>query len=167
MKIKPLFLLPGAIALMLSAVPLISAFTPAAMADPGMGGGPGAGMYGKGRGMHGGKGFNRLNLTDAQKAQMQKIREETRQQVEAVLTEQQKEQLRQAKQNRQNQQNRQNRQNQRWSQLNLTADQQARMKAIHEEAQRKMEAVLTEQQKQQLQQMRQQKQQRLQSQPAQ
>ncbi|MDX2100244.1 MAG: Spy/CpxP family protein refolding chaperone [Leptolyngbyaceae cyanobacterium bins.59] len=135
MKIKNLFLLPGTLALLLAATPIIPAFTDVALAGPGKMGGRGERIY------------QQLNLTDAQKTQMQQIRESAKQQMDAVLTSEQKAQLQQARQNRQR------------PNLNLTEEQKARMKAIGEETRSKMDAVLTDQQRQQLQTLKQQRQQ--------
>ncbi|MBD1892214.1 MULTISPECIES: Spy/CpxP family protein refolding chaperone [unclassified Coleofasciculus] len=130
MKMKPLFFLPGAIALMLAASPMIPAFTNVAFAGPGRGG---AGMK-----------YDQLNLTDAQKAQMQQIKESTRQQMDAIFTAEQKEQMRLAKEQRQR------------PNLNLTEDQKTRLQAVRQSSKSQMEAVLTAEQKQQLEQLRQQ-----------
>ncbi|MEM7580938.1 MAG: P pilus assembly/Cpx signaling pathway, periplasmic inhibitor/zinc-resistance associated protein, partial [Cyanobacteria bacterium P01_A01_bin.80] len=46
--------------------------------------------------------FRSLNLTDAQKAELKKIRESKKAQFEAILTDEQKAQLQEMKQNRQN-----------------------------------------------------------------
>ncbi|MBU7583590.1 MAG: P pilus assembly/Cpx signaling pathway, periplasmic inhibitor/zinc-resistance associated protein [Nostoc sp. TH1S01] len=52
-------------------------------------------------GRRGGKDFADLNLTEAQKAQIRQIRESSKQQIEAVLTPEQKTKLQQLHQNRQ------------------------------------------------------------------
>lgn len=88
--------------------------------------------------------FAQLNLTDAQKAQIQKIHESKRQQMDAILTSAQKEQLRVARAQGQR------------ANLNLTEDQKAKMKAVHTAAKSEMEAVLTAEQKQKLQELKQQ-----------
>lgn len=139
MKIKASFLLPGVVALMLAASPVISSFTNMAVAAPGHAGG---------RGM----GFKELNLTDAQKAQMKQIHDSTRQQIDAILTSDQKEQMRLAKQQRQR------------PNLNLSADQKAKIKQIRQNAKSQMDALLTAEQKQKLQELRQQARQRHQQQ---
>lgn len=135
MKMKALFLLPGAIALMLAASPMIPSFTSPAVAGPG---------YIGGRGMK----FDQLNLTDAQKAQIEKIHQSTRQQMDAVFTPEQKEQMRVAKEQRQR------------PNLNLSEDQKAKIRTIRENAKTQMDAVLTAEQKQKLQELRQQRRQR-------
>lgn len=88
---------------------------------------------------------NRLGLTDAQRSQIEQIRSASRQQMDAVLTSEQKEQLRLARQQRQK------------PNLNLSEQQKARIAAIRQDTKNKMDAVLTAQQKQQLQQLHQQR----------
>jgi Spy/CpxP family protein refolding chaperone len=100
---------------------------------------------------------DKLNLSDAQKQQMQQLRQETRAQIEAVLTPEQKAQLQTLKEQGQNQ--RQRRRDV-LSSLNLTPEQQERIRAIRQEAKQKMDAILTPEQKQQLEQRRQMWQQR-------
>jgi len=91
-----------------------------------------------------GRKFDQLNLTNAQKTQLQQIKASTRQQMDAVFTAEQKQQLQAARQQRQK------------PNLNLTDDQKARLKSIRESAKTQMDAVLTASQKQQLEQLRQQ-----------
>jgi protein CpxP len=141
MKMKALFFLPVTVALLLTAVPMIPSLNEAAFAGPGHTGG---------RGMK----FDQLNLTDAQKAEMQRIQASTRQQMDQILTSEQKEQLRVAKEQRQR------------PNLNLTEEQKTRMKEVQQSSKSQMEAVLTDTQKQQLEQLRQQWQQRRQQRQA-
>ena len=102
-----------------------------------------------------GRKFEQLNLTDAQKAQIQQIKQSTRQQMDAILTPQQKEQLRVAREQKQR------------PNLNLTEDQKAKMKAIRESSKSQMDAVFTPEQKQKLEELRQQwRQRRQQQQPS-
>jgi Spy/CpxP family protein refolding chaperone len=138
MKMKALFFLPAALALAIGASPVIPSFTNPAVAGPG----------GMGRGMK----FEQLNLTDAQKAQIQQLKESSRQQMDAIFTPAQKEQLRVAREQRQR------------PNLNLTEDQKAKMKAVRESSKSQMEAVLTAEQKQKLQELQQQWRQRRQQQ---
>jgi len=138
MKMKALFFLPAALALAIGATPVIPSFTNPAVAGPG----------GMGRGMK----FEQLNLTDAQKTRLQQIKESSRQQMDAILTTEQKEQLRVAREQRQR------------PNVTLTEDQKAKMKAVRESAKSQMEAVLTAEQKQKLQEMQQQWRQRRQQQ---
>jgi periplasmic protein CpxP/Spy len=92
--------------------------------------------------------FNRLGLTDAQKAQMAEIRRETKAQMEAILTPQQREQLQTARQNRQGKR-------QVWRNLNLTDAQRNQMRQIMQTQKSKMEAILTSEQRQRLEEFRQ------------
>jgi protein CpxP len=122
---KALSFLPGALALMLAASPVIPAFTNPAFADNSPAGGRE-------------KIWDQLNLTDAQKAQMKQIHASERQQMDAILTDAQKAQMQTARQQHQK------------PQLNLTQDQKTKMEAIHKNAESQIEAILTPQQKQQL-----------------
>ncbi|HEY9852852.1 MAG TPA: Spy/CpxP family protein refolding chaperone [Leptolyngbyaceae cyanobacterium] len=100
-------------------------------------------------GRRGGRGFGRIpGLTDAQRTQLDQIRQSTRQQMDAILTAEQKEQMRVAREQRQR------------PNITLTEDQKARMRQVREDAKRRMEAVLTPEQRQQMEQMRQQRMQR-------
>lgn len=150
MKIKLMPLLAGAIALGAVATP----FVVNAQANPSAQ--PLLAQAQQGRQRQGK--WAKLNLTDAQKQQMRQIGEETRTQLQGVLTADQKAKLEAAKQNRQGQ-NRQGQNRQNWRQvmqsLNLTDEQKAKMKEIRQQQKSRMEAILTDQQKQQLQQMRQ------------
>lgn len=129
MKSKVLFWVPGAIALLIAAAPVLPAFTNAAVAGPGRMG-------------ERSEKLEQLNLSEAQKAEMTRIREATRQQLETVFTEEQREQMRVAREQRQR------------PNITLSDTQKAQLKAIYEESRRQMQAVLTEQQQQQLEQMR-------------
>jgi periplasmic protein CpxP/Spy len=133
MKIKAWSFLPGAIALMLVASPIIPVFTNPAIAQP-----PHQGQ-GEGRGP-----FAQLNLTTEQKAKIKEIRESAKQQMDAIFTAEQKEQLRTAREQRQR------------PNLNLTEDQKAKLQAIRQDTESQIEAVLTAEQKQKLQELRQQ-----------
>ncbi len=135
MHMKALSLLTGAIAVVVAATPMMPAFSQSA---------PGAQPPANGRWMKG----NRLNLTDAQKAQMKQIQESARQQMDAVFTPEQKEQMRLARQNRQR------------PNLNLTDAQKAQLKAIQDQIRSQMDAILTPEQKQQMQAQHQQMRQR-------
>lgn len=87
----------------------------------------------------------RIGLTDAQQTQLKQIHEASHQQMDAILSSEQKEQLRLARQQQQK------------PNLNLSEDQKAKINAIRQDAKSKKDAVLTAQQKQQLQQLRQQR----------
>lgn len=109
---------------------------------------------------HHGK-WNKLNLSDTQKAQLKTIHEETRTKIKGVLNSEQQAKLQTMMQERQGQ-NRQAGQQagkggrDRWASLNLTDDQKAQIKAIKEAQKTKMQKVFTPEQQQQIQQMRQQ-----------
>jgi Spy/CpxP family protein refolding chaperone len=116
---------------------------------------------------HHGK-WDKLGLSDQQKAQLEQIRKDTHTQIQAVLTPDQQAQIKTLMQNRQGQnhqagQAHQGRQNL-WASLNLTDAQKAKIKAIRDAQKSSMQAVLTPAQQQQLQQMRQQWQQQHQQQ---
>jgi Spy/CpxP family protein refolding chaperone len=91
-----------------------------------------------------GKKYEQLNLTDAQKAQIQQIKQSTRQQMDAVFTPEQKEQLRVAREQKQR------------PNLTLTDAQKAQLKAIRESSKTQMDAVFTPEQKQKLSELHQQ-----------
>ena len=93
-------------------------------------------------------GQNKLNLTPEQKAKFKAIRDSSKAQMDAILTQPQKDQLAAAQGDR-----KQHRQA--WKSLNLTADQKASMKQIHSSSEQQMAAILTPTQLQQWQQMRQ------------
>lgn len=106
--------------------------------------------------------FKKLNLTPEQKARMKEIRSNTRAQIEAVLTPEQKNKLQAAMAERkaQRQQGQEQRREGRgkkgdiFASLGLTAEQKAKMKEIRESSKQQMEAVLTPEQKAQIKQMR-------------
>lgn len=88
-----------------------------------------------------------LNLTESQKAQMSQMRQETRAQMEAVLTPEQRQQLQTARNSRD-----------RWAplaNLNLSEQQKNQIQEIRQSAKSRMEAILTPQQREQMQQLRQ------------
>ncbi|WP_421656624.1 Spy/CpxP family protein refolding chaperone [Leptothermofonsia sp. ETS-13] len=132
---KKLFLLPGAIALILAATPGLPVFSQAVPPAPA------TRME---------KWGEKLNLTEEQKTQLKQIRASTRAQIEAVLTEEQKTQLQTARQQRQ-------KLGKNFSSLNLTDEQKSKIRAIRQEARKQMNAVLTAEQHQQLQRQREQK----------
>ncbi|MBD2576108.1 P pilus assembly/Cpx signaling pathway, periplasmic inhibitor/zinc-resistance associated protein [Oscillatoria sp. FACHB-1406] len=112
-----------------------------------------------------------LNLTDAQKAQMQQIHQEERSQIEAILTDAQKAQLQSERANRQQGQAGERRQPPQaganggrppspFASLNLTDEQRSQIEAIRRATKEKMDAVLTPEQRQQMEQHRQERQQR-------
>jgi Spy/CpxP family protein refolding chaperone len=137
---KILFLLPGAIAVILAAAPIVAVNAQnSAPTAP-----TGERMQNK----------NRLNLSADQQTRMKAIRETTRTQIDGVLTDAQRTQLQSQKgQGR----------GKGWKSLNLSDDQKARIKTIMEASRRDREAVLTPAQ---LEQMRQFKSQRRANRPA-
>jgi len=125
-------LLPGAIALLLSATPVLVAHAQStAPTAP-----TGQRMQKQ----------NRLNLTSDQKAKLKTIRENTRQQIEGVLTSEQRAKL-QADRGQPGMKRGQD-----LKSLNLTDDQKARIKAIRQASRTQMDSVLTPEQRNQAQQ---------------
>lgn len=146
MKLKPLSLLAGAIALTVTAIPFavqaqMTSSSPLQIAQ----------MPGRGRGMK--AAWERLNLTAVQKAQMQTIRSNTRNQIQAILTPEQKAKLADAKQARQAGQGQRGPKG--WANLNLTEQQKTQMRQIRESSKEQMLAILTPEQRQQMEEMRQ------------
>ncbi|MDH6060160.1 Spy/CpxP family protein refolding chaperone [Chrysosporum bergii ANA360D] len=134
MRLKSLSLLAGAIALTVTTIPFAVQAQIARSSSPQM-----AQMMGGERG--GMKGpWQRLNLTDAQKAQMQTIRSNTRDKIEAVLTPEQKE----AAQNQMKKKV--------WA--DLTEEQKTQIRQIRELSKEQMLQVLTPEQRQQLEETR-------------
>ncbi|MBW4422146.1 MAG: hypothetical protein KME13_23505 [Myxacorys californica WJT36-NPBG1] len=83
---------------------------------------------------------NKLNLTDAQKAQMKQIRESTKSQVRAVLTAEQQAKLDAARQQK-------GKRGEVMKSLNLSDDQKAKIKAIMQASRQQMDALLTAEQR--------------------
>lgn len=127
---KLAFLLPGVIALIVAGAPMLAAHaqTPSTVA-------PKAGQR-----------LNRLNLTDAQKAQLKQIRESTKSKIRAVLTTEQQTQFDAARQAT-------GKRGGIMKSLNLTSDQKAQIKDIMKASREQMKSVLTPEQQAQLQQM--------------
>ncbi len=126
MQLETYFLLPSVIDLNITAVPVIFSFTEFAIvesahideqADE----------------------FKNLNLSDDQKSQIKSIYQSTRQQMDAVLTAEQKAQLEPIVEPEQK------------FDLNLSDDQKSQVKSIHESIHEKIAVVLTAEQKTQLQ----------------
>ncbi|MCY7273594.1 MAG: Spy/CpxP family protein refolding chaperone, partial [Phormidesmis sp. CAN_BIN44] len=88
---------------------------------------------------------NRLNLTDDQKARLKTIRDNTRQQIEGILTPEQRAKL-------QADRGQGMKRGQGWKSLNLTDDQKAKLKAIRQASRTQMDSVLTPEQRSQMQQ---------------
>jgi Spy/CpxP family protein refolding chaperone len=93
--------------------------------------------------------WDKLNLSEEQKQQLRQIHEETRAQMQALLTPEQQEQFNTAMQNRQGSRSGK-------TALNLSEEQKAQMRQIMEAKKSRMQAILTPAQQQQLEQMRQQ-----------
>lgn len=137
MNIKTLLLVPGAIALSLSFLPISPVVAQLENA-------PVVQKQG---------GWNKLNLTDAQKAQMKQMREQTKAQIEQILTPEQKAQLQSLKQSG-------GKMRGGWKSLNLSDAQKQQIRQIRENAKQSMQSILTEEQRNMLQQQRQGMQQR-------
>ncbi|MEH1772349.1 Spy/CpxP family protein refolding chaperone [Nostoc sp.] len=162
MKLKVLSLVAGAIALTLTATsfavhaqtaspsPVLLAQTPQKERGP----------------------WKELNLTDAQKSQIQAIRRDSRTKFEAVLTPEQKAKLEAAKQARQAERQARKAQGQtgqgqrqpgqhhggrkgNFADLNLTEAQKTQMRQIRESEKQQIQAVFTPEQRQKLEQFRQ------------
>ncbi|NJL63970.1 MAG: P pilus assembly/Cpx signaling pathway, periplasmic inhibitor/zinc-resistance associated protein [Methylacidiphilales bacterium] len=95
-----------------------------------------------------------LGLTDAQKSDLARIRNNTRTEIDRILT---PEQRQQRQQRQATSQNRQGRRNGGFKALNLTEDQKANIRRVMQASKSDMEAVLTPEQKQKFEQLRQDK----------
>jgi Spy/CpxP family protein refolding chaperone len=142
MKLKNLSFLAGAVALTISAIPFaaqadISSSSPTIVAQS--------------RKQGGWK--NKLNLTEAQKAQMQQIKESARADMQKILTPEQLQKLEAAKASGEKKRGV-------WRSLNLTDAQKAEMKKIKESKKAQFEAILTDEQKAIMQEMKQMRQNR-------
>ncbi|MBW4622126.1 MAG: hypothetical protein KME17_22580 [Cyanosarcina radialis HA8281-LM2] len=109
-----------------------------------------------------------LNLTPDQQTRIQQIRQNTRTQIENILTAEQKAQLQRERENRGNSPAEGGRKKRGWGfeSLNLTAQQRAQIDAVKQSSKAQIEAVLTPQQRLQLEQRKQQRQQRQQGNPS-
>lgn len=92
--------------------------------------------------------FSQLNLTDAQKSQLEQIRDRTREQIGNILTPAQREVVQSALSNGQTPR-------EAMRSANLSSEQREQIRSIHRASRDQMKNVLTEQQRQQLEQMRQ------------
>ena len=104
--------------------------------------------------------WSQLNLTEQQQQQMRQIREETRTQMQSILTPEQQQKLQAAMQNGQG------RNNQAWREVmaSLTDEQKAKKRELMQQQKSRFEGILSAQQKQQMEQMRQECQQKRQQQ---
>ncbi|WP_042341275.1 Spy/CpxP family protein refolding chaperone [Calothrix sp. PCC 7507] len=150
MKLKTLSIVASAIALTLTATPfLVKAQTGSPSPQPGVE------TPKKPRGERGP--WKNLNLTEAQKTRIQEINRNTRTQIEAVFTDEQKAKLKAAFQARQAQraQGQQRPQGQRpgkeFADLNLSEAQKTQIRQIRESSKQQMQSVLTAEQQQKLQ----------------
>jgi protein CpxP len=91
-------------------------------------------------------GWKKLNLSDAQKQQLKSIRESTKQQVQGILTDDQRAKLAAAKQSGNHKGV--------WKSLNITSEQKQQIRDLRKSAKDQALAVLTPEQRTQLQQMR-------------
>ncbi len=91
--------------------------------------------------------YERLGLTDQQKNQIGEIRQKSRSQIEAILTQEQKEKFKTAMQNRQGMRGA-------IKAMNLTPEQNKQIRQIMQSSREQINAVLTAEQKQQLQELR-------------
>jgi len=96
---------------------------------------------------------NWLNLTPEQQEQMRQIKQSEREQMDNILTAEQKARLEAAKGNRENRR-------QVWESLNLTGQQQAQIQEVRRVSKEQKDAILTPEQRQQMQQHRQSRQER-------
>jgi periplasmic protein CpxP/Spy len=112
---------------------------------------------------------NFLNLTAEQQAQMEQIHQNTRSQIDAILTEEQRAQLQSERENRTPRTGEFRRMPPDgngqmlpppFASLNLTEEQRSQIEAVMRSSREQMDAVLTEEQRQQLEQHRQEHQQR-------
>ena len=90
---------------------------------------------------------NWLNLTPEQQAKMQQIRQAEREQMNSILTAEQRSILETARQNRQNPR-------QVFESLNLTDEQKTRIQQVRRSSREQMDAILTPEQRQLMQQRR-------------
>lgn len=94
------------------------------------------------------RGMSKLNLTDAQKAQMQQLRQETQAQIEQILTAEQRAQMQSLKQSG-------GKMRGGMKDLNLSEAQKQQIRQIRASSQQKMQAILTDEQRALMQQKRQ------------
>lgn len=130
MKNKLFLLLPGAIALFISAAPVLTAHAQSSA--------PTAPRTGQ-------RMQNRLNLTADQKAKIKTLRDTMRQQIQGVLTSEQQAKL-------QAERGQGMKRGQGWKSLGLSDDQKAKIKQIRQNFRSQMEGVLTPDQLRQMQQ---------------
>jgi Spy/CpxP family protein refolding chaperone len=146
MKSKLMPMLIGAIALTLTAAPLV--VHAQSQSDDYETPTYGQGQY-QGRGR-----FAGINLSQNQKDQMARIRQDSQDRIQRILTPAQRQQLQSLRQNRR-QQGTARAQGQRgrgmFSSLNLSDDQRRQLRDVMKDSKSRMEAVLTQQQRDQMQ----------------
>ncbi|KAF3883910.1 MULTISPECIES: Spy/CpxP family protein refolding chaperone [Nostocales] len=140
MKIKHLSLIAGAIALTLTA-------TSWAVNAETLSSSPFVVAQEQPRDMKGKGPWAKLGLTDAQKTQLQEIRRNTREEIDKILTEEQRARLKNAMENRDGKRGG-------WrsvmNSLNLSDEQKTQIREVKRAQRTKMEAILTDEQKAQL-----------------
>jgi periplasmic protein CpxP/Spy len=145
MKRKLMPMLIGAIALTLTAAPLAVHAQDYDYETP---------TYGQGQNQGRGR-FAGINLSQNQRDQMTRIRQDTQDRIQRILTPAQRQQLQSLRQNRR-QQGMARAQGQRGrgilSSLNLSEDQRRQLRDVMKDSKSRMEAVLTPQQREQMQQ---------------
>ncbi|MBE9216346.1 P pilus assembly/Cpx signaling pathway, periplasmic inhibitor/zinc-resistance associated protein [Plectonema cf. radiosum LEGE 06105] len=136
MKLKKLSLLAGAFALTLTAIPFAAQASINSSSNVTI-------AQAKKQG-----GWKRLNLTEAQKTQMQQIKQSARAEMERILTPEQLQKFQAAKASGE-------KKGGGFRDLNLTDAQKVELQRIGESKKSQMEAILTDEQKAQIQDMRQ------------
>jgi periplasmic protein CpxP/Spy len=113
--------------------------------------------YGQGQSRGRGQGrFAGIDLTERQREQIARIRQDTQNRIQRILTPAQRQQLQSLRQDRQGQRGTMRAQGQRgrrgiFSSLNLSDDQKRQLRDVRQDSKSRMEAVLTPQQRQQMQ----------------
>lgn len=130
MKLNRLLLIPGVLAVTLACLPVIHAVAQ-------MPSNPTSQMR---------RGWQDLNLTETQRTQMNQIREQTKAQIEQILTPEQRANLQTSQQNGGKMRG--------WKNLNLTETQKQQMRQIKESSMQQMQQILTPEQRATLQQKR-------------
>jgi periplasmic protein CpxP/Spy len=98
--------------------------------------------------------WQELGLTDAQKTQIQEIRRNSREEINKILTEEQRAQLAQVKNSMQNQSSRRGGWKSMMDSLNLSEEQKTQIREVKRSQKAQIEAVLTEEQREQFKKIR-------------
>ncbi|MEB3215100.1 MAG: P pilus assembly/Cpx signaling pathway, periplasmic inhibitor/zinc-resistance associated protein [Nostocales cyanobacterium 94392] len=141
MKLKKLSFFAGAVALTLTAIPFAAQASLNSSSSVTIAQGKKEGAW------------KRLNLTDAQKTQIQQIKQSARAEMERILTPEQLQKLQAAKASGEKRRGG-------FADLNLTDAQKVELNRIKESKKSQIEAILTDEQKAQIQEMRQMRQNR-------